>query len=186
MPDFNCRLPGGVKMRLFFAVTFDENVRRRLTGLQDALRAQAVRGNFTLPENLHLTLAFIGEVTPARAAPLFEIAGACRLTPFQMRIRGIGSFRREGGSLVWAGIEDSGSLTKVVERLTGQLAAAGFRLEERKFTPHLTLAREVRFREGFDLRAFSESVAPIDTEVVKVSLMKSERLQGRLVYTEIG
>ena len=173
-------------MRLFFAVNFDGNVKRKLTVLQNTLRAHTLRGNFTQTANLHLTLAFIGEVSPVAAKPLFEIAEAFQLTLFQLQIRGVGSFRREGGSIVWAGIEEDGSLLEAHERLSGQLAAAGFRLEERRFTPHLTLAREVRFREGFDLRAFSDTVAPIDAVVTRISLMKSERLGGRLVYTEVG
>ena len=171
-------------MRLFYAVTFDEDVRRRLAGLQEALWEQTVRGSFTLLENLHLTLAFIGEVPPVRAAPLIAIAKEFRLTPFPLRITGIGSYRREGGSIVWAGVEDGGGLAETHKRLAGQIAAAGFKLEDRRFTPHLTLAREVRFREGFELRAFPET-APIGTTVRKVSLMLSERRSGRLVYTEV-
>lgn len=49
-------------MRLFYAINFDDTVKKRLSDIQNALRARAVRGNFTLPDNLHLTLAFIGEV----------------------------------------------------------------------------------------------------------------------------
>ena len=75
-------------MRLFYAITFDENVRRKLAGIQDALRVQAVRGNFTLFENLHLTVAFIGEVPPARAEQLIAIAEAFHLTPVQMQYPG--------------------------------------------------------------------------------------------------
>jgi 2'-5' RNA ligase len=174
------------RMRLFYAVTFDESVRRELAGLQDALRAQTVRGNFTLYENLHLTLVFIGEVPPERAAPLFRIAKELRVTPFRLRIRGVGSFRREGGQIVWAGIEENRSLTEAYDRLAGLVAEAGFRVEDRKYTPHLTLAREARFRDGFSLPAFSGAVRPIETTVSKISLMQSERIRGKLTYTEIG
>ena len=173
-------------MRLFYAVTFSEDVRRRLSGIQEALRAQTVRGSFTLFENLHLTLVFVGEVAPARVAPLFKIAKDFRLAPFELRISGVGRFKRDGGSIVWSGIVDGGVLNRVYEQLAGQVAAAGFRVEDREYTPHLTLARQVQFRDSFDLRAFSDAVPPIEATVGKISLMQSERLGGRLVYTEVG
>ncbi|SHI11322.1 2'-5' RNA ligase [Sporobacter termitidis DSM 10068] len=173
-------------MRLFYAVTFDENVRRQLAEIQDRLRAQTLRGNFTLFDNLHLTLVFIGEVPPERAPPLFEIAKSTQTAPFRLRIRGAGSFRREGGQLVWAGVEENDRLTETYEKLAGRVAAAGFRVEARKFTPHLTLARNARFRDGFSLQEFSRGLAAIDATVAKVSLMQSERIGGRLTYTEIA
>ncbi len=66
-------------MRLFYAITFEETVRRRLSDIQNALRTQTMRGNFTLFDNLHLTLVFIGETAPDRAAPLFKIAQNLRV-----------------------------------------------------------------------------------------------------------
>lgn len=173
-------------MRLFYAITFDETVRHRLLEIQNALRARTVRGNYTLFENLHLTLVFIGETAPDRAAPLFEIAKNLRFEPFLLRICGLGCFTRGGGRLVWAGVEENERLSEIQARLSGFVAAAGFRLEKRPFTPHLTLAREVRFKEGFRLQEFSQGLKPVEAAVAKVSLMLSERQNGRLVYTELA
>jgi len=173
-------------MRLFYAITFEEIVRRRLSDIQSALRAQTIRGNFTLFDNLHLTLVFIGETAPDRAAPLFEIAQNLRVEPFLMRIRGLGSFTRDRGRLVWAGVEENERLSELQARLSGLVAAAGFKLEKRPFTPHLTLAREVRFKEGFRLPELSQGLEPVEATVTKVSLMLSERKNGRLVYTELA
>lgn len=58
-------------------------------------------------------------------------------------------------------------------------------MENRRFQPHLTLAREVRVPASFDREAFSSSVSPTEMEVRVVSLMKSERIRGVLTYTEI-
>jgi 2'-5' RNA ligase len=172
-------------MRLFYAVNFEPAVIKRLVDIQDALRAQVVRGSFTLEDNLHLTLAFIGEVPEDRSGPLRRIAETFQMAPFELRLNGLGRFRREGGDILWLGIAENRSLVSIYNKLSEQIAGAGFKLEKRTFTPHLTLARQARLRPEFDLSAYSRRLEPIDTEVKKVSLMKSERLNGRLTYTEI-
>jgi 2'-5' RNA ligase len=65
------------------------------------------------------------------------------------------------------------------------LTAAGFETEKRPYRPHLTLAREAVFKGGFDLAGFSRTLNPIRARIDKLSLMKSERLGGRLTYTEV-
>ena len=173
-------------MRLFYAVNFDNTTIKQLLDFQDMLRAQAVKGNFTLPDNLHLTLAFIGEVSPDRSGPLLQIAETFKVTPFELRLQGLGRFRRDGGDILWVGIEESKSLSSIYNKLNSHITDAGFHIEKRKFTPHLTLARGARLRPEFDLSACSAHLNPIVTEVKKISLMKSERINGRLTYTEIA
>jgi 2'-5' RNA ligase len=173
-------------MRLFYAVNFSNTVKKRLLDIQNALKAQASKGNFTLEDNLHLTLAFIGEVPQDRSGPLLQIAHAFVVTPFELRLSGLGRFRRDGGDILWVGIEENKNLISIYNKLSGQIIDAGFDIEKRKFTPHLTLAREARLRPEFELTAYSERVEPIVTEIKKISLMKSERINGRLTYTEIG
>ena len=85
-------------MRLFLAIQLSPAVREALLTAQDALRRQG-RGSFPPPENLHLTLAFLGEAEdPARArAALSEVS--CR--PFSLAVGGPpGHF----GDLWWAGV----------------------------------------------------------------------------------
>lgn len=173
-------------MRLFYAINFSAAVKQKLLEIQGALKSQTVRGNFTLPDNLHLTLAFIGEVAPDRAGPLMQIAERFQVAPFELRLEGLGRFRRDGGDILWVAIEESKSLTAIYNKLNSQIVEAGFALEKRKFTPHLTLAREARLKGDFDFSEYSARVKPIVTSITKISLMKSERINGRLTYTEIG
>lgn len=172
-------------MRLFYAVNFSAQVKKRLIDIQTTLRSGTTRGNFTLPDNLHLTLAFIGEVAADKSGPLRQIAEAFQVTPFPLRFSGLGRFRRDGGDILWLGIDDSKDLIAMHSKLSRQLTDAGFEIESRKFTPHLTLAREARLKPEFDLNACSARFQPIVTQVTKLSLMKSERLGGRLTYTEL-
>jgi 2'-5' RNA ligase len=177
-------------MRLFYAVNFPMDVKDRLAGLQEGLRPYLERGRYTLYDNLHLTLVFLGEVPEGCQGVLFDITDRLRFEPFELSIRGLGRFRREGGDIVWAGItdsspQDSAPLQGVYERLSNDVRRAGFVVESRRYTPHLTLVRDARFKEGFSLTDFAGKTDPITAPITKVSLMKSERLSGRLTYTAI-
>lgn len=161
-------------MRLFIAIQFSEEVRHTLLSQIDALKAQATAGNFTRPENLHLTLAFIGESD--RAGELRQIIDRCACPPFELAISGGGRF----GSLYWVGVEKNPALRALGENLQAALRAEGFAIEERAFKPHITIARQLETNKPVSIDAPRTAMA-----VSRVSLMKSERVGGRLVYTEV-
>lgn len=172
-------------MRLFIAINFPEEVKREIADIQNQLKEHGLSGNFTLFENLHLTLVFLGEVRPDRINALRRIMDCAAAPAFRISMSGIGSFRRYGGDIWWMGIEENASLAGLHGKLSEELDGEGFEVELRKFTQHLTLAREVRLKEDFDPAAFSRGISAVSSEVSKISLMKSERIGGRLVYTEI-
>ena len=170
-------------MRLFYAILLSEEMKQALVGAQDFLRAQGIQGNYTRRENLHLTLAFLGETDRLSAAR--RAAEQLGEEPFRLSLKGVGSFRRGDSELFWAGVNLTSELKRLQSVLSGCLREEGFSLENRRFQPHLTLAREVRVPAPFDREAFSSSVSPTEMEVRAVSLMKSERIRGVLTYTEI-
>lgn len=132
-------------MRLFTAIELPEAVRSAI----HAATAPHLRGvagcRPVPPENLHVTVRFLGEVAPER---LPEIAGALRSAassalPARLRTDGFGAFphlRRP--RVVWVGIEDPGRRTTALERaVTAALEPLGFPPEDREWTPHVTVAR---------------------------------------------
>lgn len=172
-------------MRLFYAIMFNDDVKKELSDIQKILRENSLSGHFTLFDNLHLTLVFIGEVSTSRSKTLLQIARSLEVTPFELRFNGLGRFKRDGGDILWAGAEENKSLTSLYHRLYDSLKSAGFEIEKREYKPHLTLAREVRLRGGFNLSDFSSRLDPIGTTVTGFCLMKSERVNGKLTYTEV-
>lgn len=169
-------------MRAFFAINFDQAVKAALTGAIEALRAQAEAGGYTRPENLHLTLAFIGETRRVRA--LEEALRAVGGEAFSVTLSGFGRFRRPDGDICWIGVRESPELASLHNTLCAQLLERGFHMEARPFRPHLTLGRRVVLPRGFDDRAFGASLPDIAVDVGRIGLMKSERVSGRLIYTE--
>ena len=166
-------------MRLFIAINFSDDTRTQLLALQDELRFRSERGNFSAPENLHLTLAFLGECSEKQGADAKAAMQAISFELFPVFFDRIGRFIRGGGEIWWAGLQESKPLAKLQKDLADKLTAMGFSLERRKYNPHVTLGREiVTEAKPWEVKPFGETVNSID-------LMKSERIQGKLTYTSI-
>lgn len=163
-------------MRLFIAIRFSKPILETLVRAQQSLARQGARGNFTRQENLHLTLAFLGETEDAEAA-LAAMRQVCGGGPFSLTVSGAGRF----GDLWWAGVEKNPRLTALARSLESALRSRGFSLERRAFRPHVTLVRQLTAPRPVDLRIFPKSMV-----VREISLMESERVRGILTYTEVG
>lgn len=172
-------------MRLFIAVNFPENVLDQLSKIVLALRKGCYSGNFTLRENFHLTLAFLGEISEKRVDDIKAAMEQVRSNGFDIAISGFGKFNNQGGDIYWMGIGDSPELKVLQSDLSGELKARGFGLEKRGFRPHLTLGRRVVPQENFALDKFQKSLPEITVPVRAISLMRSDRRQGGVRYTEI-
>ena len=166
-------------MRLFIAINFSDSTRAKLLALRDEIQLCSQRGNFCLPENLHLTLAFLGECDTKQTSALKAAIDTVAFEPIEVCIDNIGRFKRDRGDIWWAGLRKNEPLLAAHSELTDKLIASGFALDRREYKPHITLGREV-VTDALPrhLEAFGEAVKCID-------LMKSERVAGRLNYTAI-
>ena len=165
-------------MRLFVALIFPPAVHAALLGAQNALKKQG-RGNFTREENLHLTLAFIGEtdrVEEARAA-LREITAS----PAALQFNKAGAF----DDLIWVGAEHSPSLAALQQDTAQRLKEHGFSLEKRAFRPHITLCRRFVPYGKRDLIAVEQALGKANCRAERVILMESLRVDGKLIYRPV-
>ena len=164
-------------MRLFVAINCNKETRSRLLALRDVLRGKSQRGSFSASENLHLTLAFIGEVSPKKVDNIKAIMDTVTFEPFTVAINQLGTFSR--GTLWWAGLREDKPLLVLQREIEHKLALGGFEMDDRKYSPHITLGREVvTDTKQWQIEPFGEMVS-------KVDLMKSERINGKLTYTAI-
>jgi len=154
--------------RLFFAVVPDAAARAALAALAREV-ARETGGRAPREENLHLTLAFLGNLPRERIAELTAIgaAAAAAATPFPLALERVGAFREAG--VAWAGTETvPAPMQRLFEELRALLRAAGLPTERRAFHPHVTLAR--RCRRGPPIAA----MAPVAWRVESIVLMASE------------
>ena len=165
-------------MRLFIAVQPNKSVRAALRAEQNELRRRGVEGNYTRMENLHLTLAFIGEYPEADS--VLDALQALSFEPFAARTEGFGSF----GDLWWMGMSSDGELEALDRRLRHLLSDAAIPFDRKSFRPHVTLIRQPRFRTDPHLDSLLIPVAEMTVD--KVSLMLSTRGKNGMIYTELG
>ncbi|MEH6470852.1 MAG: RNA 2',3'-cyclic phosphodiesterase [Halopseudomonas sp.] len=134
------------------------------------------------PEQLHLTLVFIGEVQPALLEPIIEQLGKIHFEPFRLECQGLGSFR---SGVLWLGVEPQPQLLALQQSLLAQLRPLeGLRLESRRYHPHITLGRMHR-RHPPDLQHFlaehqqQHFSFEVDRFELKSSVLSAERAQHR-------
>jgi RNA 2',3'-cyclic 3'-phosphodiesterase len=135
-------------MRLFVAVEISPAVRDNLATLTKLLKAVETpatgkRTRWVRPENLHVTLKFIGEADPTKLDAIAAVLSPIRSEQAaEVRFHGLGFFPNEKRPRVlWVGIDGSPNLTVMACEIDQGLATLGFPREKRAFTPHLTLAR---------------------------------------------
>lgn len=125
-------------MRLFVAIAIPDDERARLARLQSGLPG----ARWVAPENLHLTLRFIGEVDGRQAGDIDAALSTVRVPAFPMTLAGIGHFGNGAKTrALWVGVEAGEPLTRLQAKIEQALQRAGLAPEGRKFKAHVTLAR---------------------------------------------
>jgi len=166
-------------MRLFIAINFSDKTRVALKTLRDDLQSRSESGRFVETENLHLTLVFLGECNNQQIASIKSVMNGIEFAPFKITIDRLGRFKRYGSDLWWVGLQESKPLQRLHNDLNDKLISADFILEKRKYSPHITLGREVKTSvEPHQIPAINETV-------ISIELMKSERVNGKMRYTAI-
>jgi 2'-5' RNA ligase len=135
-------------VRLFVALEIPDTVRDNLAAkikelLDLSTKVADKRPRWVRPENLHVTLKFIGEVSPTKLEGIRGALSAIRSdAPVDLKFRELGLFPNEQHPRVlWARLEATANLPSLAGDIDGALEAQGIARERRAFTPHLTLAR---------------------------------------------
>jgi len=130
-------------MRLFIAIEISQEVRAALAALLKEFRAMAPQVKWVRPENMHLTLKFLGETHSSKLTAMQAALSAIRSSqPITLHFRGLGFFpNAKRARVLWAGMEASPNLPALATEIDQAMHKLGFPLEDRPFTPHMTLAR---------------------------------------------
>ena len=166
-------------MRLFIAINLNEEMKDALMDIQDTMRTYGVRGRETPAENMHLTLAFIGEYDDPDYVK--SVVDSIDIVPFDIRLKGIGAF----GDLWWAGIEECAPLQAVARRLRRALSEADIPYDKKKFSPHITLIRRANGRLSEASKEEMSEHFGTTMRVDHISLMRSDRGKHGMIYTEL-
>lgn len=136
--------PEAKALRLFVAVDVPQAVKDRLSEVVAAFRERLPGARWTSPGSWHLTLKFLGATWPRLVSTVHDAVAvvAAGRPAFQTRVGPLGAFPSPGRARVlWAGLEDPEGLIVALARDLDSALARHFPVEQRPFTPHLTLAR---------------------------------------------
>ena len=166
-------------MRLFIAIKIPEDIRAGIASQLKKFRAISPHAKWVRPENLHLTLKFMGETDPAKLVEVQSALAICSAQPITIEFRGLGFFPNARRPRVfWLGIQSSAALVNTVAAIDRAARKLGFPGEERPFTPHLTLAR-------FTESSLAASLQSAITEKAAVSLGAFTATEFHLIESKL-
>lgn len=179
---------------MFCAIALTSEARDRVARHVASLRQLVpdARASWTRPENIHLTLKFLGDISPASVSDLSDAAkrAVAKLEGFTIRVEQAGFFPPRGAPRVlWLGINDEeAQLAQLHDRLEVECAKAGFPRENRPFRPHLTIARLRQASHAATLASthLQMDFAPVEVAISALLVIRSELSSSGSKYTVIS
>ena len=165
-------------MRLFIAILFEDDTIKSMQEVQERLRDAGIEGRFMPRENLHMTLAFIGDYSDPD--DVLDVMDEITFKTFCINTDRIYPFR----DMYMMSFAESDDLSNYVCRLRRALAQADIPYDRKKFVPHVTLVRKASSKVN-DL-IIPDISEPVTIQVRGISLMRSEFGKNGMIYTEIG
>ncbi len=149
-------MPESIRSFLAFDIESD-TVLNRFATAQSLLVQTGADLKLVEPQNIHITVRFLGNITPAMAEKIFEEMKKVQFVPFNVQIKGLGVFPDlRYARVVWAGITDGADqLKSVFSQLEPRLRGLGFTPDSKGFSPHLTIAR---VRSGRNKKQLAEFI----------------------------
>jgi RNA 2',3'-cyclic 3'-phosphodiesterase len=183
---------GMTAIRAFIAIDLPPTLREKLDAVIDKLQTVSSGAVRWVPaKNIHLTLKFLGDISPANLQVLSKILAVetqdC--PPFEMGVGGVGAFPNDRRPrVVWVGVKAPPVLENLQRNIESETRRLGYTPEERPFSPHLTIGRVTHNAKPQDIRQLSETLVNLDTgnlghiRVDKIFLFRSDLYPSGAVY----
>jgi len=165
-------------IRSFLAFDLEnETVRKRLAAAQNLLVQTGADLKLVEPQNIHMTIRFLSDITPDMVEEVFEEMKKIQFAPFDARINGLGAFPDlHYPRVVWAGIiEGADQLENVFNQLEPRLRLLGFTPDPKGFNPHLTIARVKSGKNKAQLSEFITKNASYDFGTVNAKCLRLKK-----------
>lgn len=175
-------------MRIFVAIKIPEKIRYRIPELTKTLKIDGVK--WVKPENIHLTLKFLGEVNEKRLQEVQEVLENTvrKFPPFKINLKDIGAFpSMKRPSIIWIGVDKGKQeVISTINELETSLSKIGFEKEKREPHPHITIGRIKKARSGkWEARSETWDMGCEMWGVKEIYLIKSELRPEGPVYTDV-
>jgi 2'-5' RNA ligase len=175
-----------MKMRVFIGIELPKDAKQHLDKISRIIQKSTYKGQFTLYDNYHITIKYIGQATSDDIDTLENMIDyiSTQHKPFSLSIEDIGSFVKKGKHIVWVGVNHGKKALKdVYDSFEELMVDNGFKVDERKFQPHITLGKNILF--SYDSSTVDIPYYSKEIPVAKITLFWSHREDDVLVYTPI-
>jgi len=165
-------------IRSFLAFDLNnESVLQRFRDIQDKLVRIGADLKMVEPENIHITMRFLGDIKPTMVDSVHEAMKKVSFSAFDCQIHGVGVFPDlRYARVIWAGIrKGADELRSVFSQLEPSLQGLGFRPDPKGFSPHLTFARVKTGRNKAELARFFQESADYDFGVVRAECLRLKK-----------
>ncbi|PVX26138.1 MAG: RNA 2',3'-cyclic phosphodiesterase [Candidatus Bathyarchaeum sp.] len=178
-------------IRTFLAFDIEEQtILKKLTKAQEMLTSTGADLKLVKPQNIHLTVRFLGDIQQPMVDSIHEEMKHIAFTPFQIELEGLGAFPKPSyPRVVWAGIKKGANeLKDVFNQLEPRLRGLGFKPDNKGFSPHLTIARVRTSRNKNRLAELLLDLENYEFGTVKANclrLKKSDLTPRGPIYTNL-
>jgi 2'-5' RNA ligase len=155
----------------------DEEVIRRLAEVQGMLVNTGADLKLVKPQNIHLTIRFLGNISPPMVDAIHEEMKQVSFTPFEVELKGLGAFPHLSHlRVIWAGIKKGADeLVNIFEQLEPRLRGLGFKPDKKGFSPHLTIARVRSGRNKVQLGKAVRELEDYDFGAIKARCLRLKK-----------
>lgn len=177
-------------MRSFIAVELNPSVIQRLSQIQEELKLSGADVKWVKPENIHLTLKFLGEQKEEKIEEIKKTLEELvkNYSPFKIVISQIGCFPKlEYPRVIWVGVENYETLERITLDLEERLSRISIAKEKRKFTAHITLGRVRSAHQRRELvgKLKGISMGNLSSQINCITLFKSTLTPRGPIYEKI-
>ncbi|SHI11847.1 RNA 2',3'-cyclic phosphodiesterase [Sporanaerobacter acetigenes] len=177
-------------MRSFIALEFEDELKENLVNIQNKIKENSLKGTWTHEDNFHLTLKFLGEIDENSTIDIDKVLEkTCKNhSPINLTFSDLGYFKGERDlRVLWLGTKgDLDKVNALYEEIENEMYYLGFQKENRAFKPHITLGRRVVLNKDFSkIKDIISEDLNYDFTLKKITLMKSEEIMKKRVYTPI-
>ena len=178
-------------MRAFIAIELPKEIRVRLSRLQEKLKATQADVKWVSPENIHLTLKFLGEIDDKKQEKINLILDDVikEKCAYKIQISSIGAFPKLNfPRVIWAGVDQGDDETKAIAKgLEEKIQKIGIPKEDRAFSSHITIGRTRSTKNRDKLVQELNNIADISADnlkfnVTKITLFKSTLTPAGPIY----
>ena len=169
-------MPESIRSFLAFDIESD-TVLNRLSNAQKLLLQTGADLKLVEPQNIHITVRFLGNITPAIAEKIFDEMKKIEFTLFTVQIKGLSAFPNPNyARVIWAGItQGADQLKNVFNQLEPRLRGLGFTPDSKGFSPHLTIARVRSSRNKQQLAKFITENADYEFGAVNAKCLRLKK-----------